>query len=140
MCSSINIKKKILNIIIILHTFFILFIVLAPVTNINYYLTLHSATIPFLILHWIFNNNICILTTIEKNLRKKIYGKNYKYQDCFTCKIIDPVFNFQKNNISSSKFIYIITICLWCISISKLFYKYRINKIQHYSQLLQLYS
>ena len=90
-------EKITLNVIIFLHTILISFIGIAPFINSNYILLLHCIIIPFILLHWITNNNQCLLTIIERSLKKKINGDNYNKNDCITCRIIEPVFDFRKN-------------------------------------------
>ena len=64
-----------LKVISLVHIIFVIFVVLTPFSNINYFLMLHAIFLPFIMLHWICNDNTCVLTVIERNLRKKIYGK-----------------------------------------------------------------
>jgi hypothetical protein len=89
-----------------------------------------------MILHWITNNDTCVLTTIEKAARK-IKTKEEE-DECFTCKLINPVFNFKKNNEQSSKMIYIVTITLWLLSIIKLGLKYQNGKITKMKDLFKV--
>src|SRR4029079_19804711 len=104
------IKEILLKFITLIHILFVLFIVLAPFSNSNYILILHFIFVPFMILHWILNDNTCVLTIIERNLRKKMYGEEqYDDEDCFTCRLIELVYDFKKNYETFSKFIYIIT-------------------------------
>lgn len=74
-------------------------------------------------LHWVINNNICFLTVVEQYLSK---DKNYKG---IIAQIIEPIYDFKKNNESFSKIIYIITFILWLITINRIFNGYSsINK------------
>lgn len=113
--------ELILNLIIIIHIIFIIFIITTPFIDNKYLLLIYIIIVPFIILHWILNNDICILTTIEKHIRKQIYG--YVSNDCFTCNLINPIYNFINDNKTYSDCIYIITISLWLISIYNFFYK-----------------
>lgn len=122
-------NEILLNIIIILHLIYICFIVITPFTNSNYFLLLHSIFVPFMLLHWIMNENICVLTLLEKNIRKKIYGKIPDSSDCFTCQLIEPVFDLKKNCENYSTLLYGVSIGLWIISVSKLYYKYKQGEI-----------
>lgn len=124
------------NIIWVLHLIFIILVVIVPFSNSPYLLMMHSIFIPFMILHWVTNNDTCVLTTIEKVARdiKKKEDEN----DCLTCKLINPVFNFKKDNEKSSKFIYIITITLWLFSITKLGLKYKRNEITKLKDLFEV--
>lgn len=120
-----------------LHILFIIFIILVPFLNNNYLLLLHFITVPFLILHWICGNNTCILTIIEKKIRQNINEK-YDENDCFTCRLIEPVYNFNKNYEHMSKFTYIITIILWMVTSGKLLYKYKIGEITSFGDLYKI--
>jgi hypothetical protein len=90
--------------------------------------------IPFLIAHWICNDNTCVLTIIEKHLRKnmsKKYSndKSLLENDCFMCRLIEPVYDFNKDYSTLSKYIYILTISLWLITTGKLYCKYKSGTI-----------
>lgn len=123
----------------IIHILYILFVIVVPFTNSNYLLTLYCIIIPFMVLHWILNNNICALTLVEKYLRKKINGNNPNNDiDCFTCKLIEPVYDFTNNYKAFSIIIYIITFILWFIAASKLFYRWRSGQIKNIWDLISL--
>lgn len=98
-----------------IHTLFILWIIFTPFLNIDNNPTylkmvdIHSIIIPFLFFHW-YTNDTCLLTEIEK----KITGKHDN--ETFIGKILKPIYNISKFEI---KFI---TFCLWCISITKLYW------------------
>lgn len=123
-----------LKFITLIHIMFVLFIVVTPFTNSTYLLFLHFIFVPFMLLHWMLNNNTCILTVIEKKLRKEIYGET-KDDDCITCKLIEPVYDFRNNYQTFSTIIYSITILLWLISAGKLFYKYHTGNITSFRDL-----
>ena len=120
-------KNILLKLITFIHILFVLFIILTPLSNSNYFLLLHAIMVPFIIFHWICNDNTCILTLIERKLRKEITGKDD--EDCITCQLIEPIYDFKKNNQSLSTFIYCTTISLWLISALKLYYKYHTGSI-----------
>ncbi|ARF09548.1 hypothetical protein Indivirus_1_171 [Indivirus ILV1] len=126
-----------LKLITFLHTLFVIFVVITPFTNMNYFLMLHAIFLPFVMLHWICNDNTCVLTLIERNLRKKIYGK-VDEEDCITCRLIEPVYDFRKNYATFSIIIYAITIGLWFISLGKLGYKYHTGNISDFTDLFTI--
>jgi len=107
------IDQTLLNIIIILHLFFVVFIVVTPFIGNNYFLILHITVVPFMMAHWYLNDNNCALTLMEKKLREKIYGELPDPDDCFTYNLIAPVYDFKKNNQDMAVFIYIISISFW---------------------------
>jgi hypothetical protein len=111
----------------ILHIIFFTFVIIGPFTGSNYILLLHLIFIPFLLIHWVFNDNTCAITTAEKLIKKSIKKDEYDpKKDCLTCRLIDPVFDFKKNNMSRATFIYIVTIVLWTITVINL--KLKIDK------------
>lgn len=117
-----------LKIIFICHIIVILFVTITPFSNSNYFLFMHSIVIPFIMMHWISNNDMCALTLVEKELRKRL-NKNSTHDDCFTCKIIEPIYHFKNNNNDKEKFIYTVTTFLWFLSLFKLYSKYKCGKI-----------
>lgn len=131
-------KDIILKVITALHIFFVLFVMLTPFIDSNYLLFLHAILIPFLIIHWICNDNTCALTLIERKLRKEIYNKEEVDDDCITCKLIEPVYDFRKNYETFTILIYAITVSLWLISCSRLTLKYKKGGIREYADLFKL--
>ena len=127
-------KDILLKIITFIHVMLVIFMTVTPFTNSNYFLLLHAIFVPFLILHWICNDNTCILTIIERKLRKEIYGK-VDEDECITCKLIEPVYDFRKNYKTFTILIYAITILLFLISSGKLYYKYSIGEIRNFRDL-----
>ena len=103
--------------------------VVTPFFNSNYFLLLHTIFIPFLIFHWICNDNTCVLTVIEKKLRKEISGE-VDENDCITCRLIEPVYDFRKNYQGFTMIIYTITILLFLLSSGKLVYRYSTGEIK----------
>jgi hypothetical protein len=109
-------KELILKIITFTHVLFIMFVIVAPLTPSRYFQFLHAIIIPFIIAHWILNDNTCVLTLVERKLR----GKEKEDNDCFTCRLIEPVYDFHKNYQLFSKGTYVAVIGLWLISVGKL--------------------
>lgn len=130
-----NIKLKI---VVIIHIIFVIFVIFTPFTNSNYFLCLHSIIVPFIILHWSLNDNTCALTTFEKKLREKINGVQNANKECFSCKIIEPIYDFKNNYKERAMFIYGVTIILWCISVSKLYRKYKNKEITKFMDIIKM--
>ena len=130
-----NIKLKI---VIIIHILFVLFIIITPFTNSNYLLCLHSVIVPFIMFHWCLNDNTCALTTFEKKLREKVYGTRNAKKECFSCKIIEPIYDFKENYKERASFIYIVTTILWLISVGKLYTKYKNKEITKFIDLMKI--
>ena len=126
-------NQFILYLINIFHVIIILFVVLSPFLNINFLLLLHAVVVPFIMLHWMANDNNCILTLIEKKIRMEISGTLPKNSDCFTCRLIEPIYDFKSKNQSSSKFIYIGTILLLLITLFKIGYKFKTGQIRYFT-------
>ncbi len=127
-----------LNIVVIFHYLVIAFVVLVPFFNSPYLLLMHSIIIPFILLHWITNNNTCALTLMEQQIRKNLYGVVPQQNETFMEHIINPIYDFTNSNIDYSTFIYIFIILLWCISVYKLIKKYKHGDIQYFSDLFKL--
>jgi len=89
-----------------------------------------------MIAHWLFNQNICALTLAEKYIKKKL--GNYDDDDCFTCKLIEPVYDFKNNYKAYSILIYVITIMLWLLSSGKLLYKWKSGHINNIYDLIKI--
>ena len=117
-----------LKIITLLHILLIIFIVITPFIGSNYLLFLHFIFVPFMVLHWLINDNTCVLTLVERKIREKVYGK-VDDKDCITCRLIEPVYDFRKNYKTFTIIIYTITLMLWLISTGKLIYRYNTGSI-----------
>lgn len=133
------INNFILNLITVLHIIVVLFIILAPFSNSNYLLFLHAVFVPFIIFHWLINNNTCSLTIAEKYIREQTYGVKADVNDCFSYKFIAPIYDFNKNYKEYSAFTYMTTILLWAISVYNLSYKYKNGEINKFHDLLKIY-
>lgn len=128
-------NELILKLITLLHIIFLLFIFIAPFSNSNYFIMLHIIIIPFIIFHWLLNNNTCSLTLMEKFIRKQINNKEIDDNECFTCRIIHPVYDFVENFGDTAKATYIIVISLWIISILVLTLKIKSGEIDNFQKL-----
>lgn len=130
-------NEFILNIIILFHFLFIVFVLVTPFIGSNAFLILHITIIPFVIFHWILNNNTCSLTIAERFLRSKLYGQIPDDSDCITFNLIAPIYDFKKNNEGATTLIYVITISLWLIAILRLTYKINTKKYKNFRELLR---
>ena len=132
------INESILLLISVLHFIVIIFVVGTPFTNSNYLLLLHIIVVPFILLHWIMNNNTCSLTIAEKFIREKTYGIKADNDECFTYKFIAPIYDFKKDHESFSNFIYACAITLWLISVYKITNKLMDGQITSFTSLFTL--
>ena len=73
---------------------------------------LYLSIIPFLVLHWVLNNNNCMLTILEAKLR------NIPLDQGFIYRVITPLFKI--NHLRLSFVIYILTITLWIFVVIKM--------------------
>ena len=129
------INDTILLFINVLHLIVILFVLCAPFTGSNYLLTMHAMIVPFIILHWLLNNNTCSLTVAERYIREKAYGYSIKDDDCYSFKFIAPIYDFNKNNEAYSNFTYILTISLWLVSVYNINYKISSGEIRTFKDM-----
>lgn len=97
------------NCISIFHIVIILFVLIAPFTNMISLLILHVVFCLSLLVHWIGNNNTCSLSYFESKLR------GMDYTESFSHKFIGPIYDIS--NTSWSNMCYIITIFLMILSI-----------------------
>jgi hypothetical protein len=132
------INQSILVLITVLHLIIVLFIIITPFTNSNYLLLLYVITVPFIILHWVMNNNTCSLTVAEKFIRQKTYGVLLNDDECFTYNLIAPIYDFNKNYETFSNFIYLSTFTLLSIASYKLFYKIYNGEIKNIADFSKL--
>ena len=101
------------SIIRLVHFFTILFIALTPFFNNYRTLFIHFLFIPLLVLHWKLNDDTCILTEIEKYIRKTKQNKQ-----TFIGSIMGPIYE------PKSETVQFICLILWCISLKKVYNVY----------------
>jgi hypothetical protein len=132
------INESILWLITVLHVLVIIFVICAPFSNSNYLLIMHLIIVPFILLHWVLNNNTCSLTVAEKFIRERTTGDDIDKEDCFTYKFIAPIYDFNKNNKDFSSFTYILTIGLWLITVYNLLRKYESGEINSFADISKI--
>lgn len=124
-----------LNLILVCHVLIILFFILVPFFGNNYLLLFHVIVLPFVVLHWVVNDNTCFLSTMEVYIRKQLKMEVDK-NNCFTCMLVNPIYNFVSDFNKWSAIIYAITFCLWLISVYKLLNGFVTKKINNFNELL----
>lgn len=132
------INDSIAILINVLHLVVIVFILATPFSNSNYLMLVHVIVVPFIMLHWIMNNNTCCLTVAEKYIREKTICDKVNPEDCFTYKLISPIYDFNNNYNEFSLFTYLTTICVWGISVYNLGWKYQHGQIKSINDLAQI--
>lgn len=120
------------------HFLVVCFVLFVPFFGNNYLLLLHSVIVPFIMLHWIVNDNTCVLSVIEHKIRQKMNnGVPIDKNECFTAKLINPIYDFKENNKEYSILIYLLTIGLWATSLGKLYGRYRSGTIKSLEDLFK---
>lgn len=108
------------NMIYLFHIIVIVFVLLAPFSNIPAILILHVTFSFSLLIHWYNNNNECSLTYMEAKLR------GLDRTESFSHKFISPLYDISKTE--WSRYCYIITIVLMCVSIYYLYHSDKVSK------------
>jgi len=127
--------KILLNLIILLHALLVLFLVVAPFSNIPTVLLLHVIFIPVILIHWVLNNNICALTLAEFKIREYLNGGPVDRSQCFMARLMDPIYDFKKNNNNRRHFLYTSMILLWALSVYKLYKMKKDGKLKSIKDL-----
>lgn len=126
----------ILNIIWLCHLLVVCFVVGIPFFGNYYFLFLHSIIVPFIMFHWYVNDNTCVLSLMELHIRKNMGQENVEEKDCFTCQLINPVYDFRANYSEWTALIYTITIFLWYVSLCKLYDGFNSGNIKSFKDLI----
>lgn len=103
----------------VLHILFIMFYVLMPFMPLHILEELHIlhlATGPLLFVHWALNSDECCLTQMECAVTGKPKGDSFFY------KLVSPIYH-QASDCDIRRAIWIVSIILWLITVSKFIYK-----------------
>ena len=136
MADTLAKNEIILTIITIIHMIIIFLILAIPFSNDNYLLSMYLIFVPFIVLHWVLNNNTCCLTVAEKYLREQSENGNVDMDDCLTYKLIAPIYDFKKNNEDFSMFIYTTVAILWGIGAYKIYGKFQTGEIKSFVDII----
>jgi len=90
---------------------------MVPFSDNNGLLFMHTIIVPFIVFHWIMNNNNCFLTMVENHIQKISHGVKQKKNNSFIYQFVSPIYDFNSNHQNYSVFIYSFTIILWLISV-----------------------
>ena len=129
-------NEILLAVIQLFHLIVVLFVVITPFTNNVQFLFLYAFVIPFIYLHWLLGDNTCALTMAEKAVRKQLYGEEPDPNDCFSARLINPIYDFNQNYEQFNKLTYIVTFTLWLIVMYKLVRKYQTGEIKSWRDLI----
>ena len=129
----IDLNKLILFIINIIHILVILFVVLVPFTDNDFMLMIHTLIIPFIMVHWLLNNDTCAITLAEQYVRVQMNGGNpVEDKECIAYKVIGPVYTFMNDYADYSTWSWTLTTCLWMISSFKVVNKFKKGELNKY--------
>ena len=127
-----------LYLVIFFHIMVVCFVVLAPFSGNNCLILLHAISVPFIMAHWYLNDNTCVLSMMESRIRKHINKDDTDINNCFTCKLINPIYDFKANNENFSTLIYLITTTLWIFGLRKLYVDYKTGKLKSIYDLFEI--
>lgn len=125
------------KIITVFHILFMAFLFGIPFTDSNYFLLVHAIIIPFIMIHWVCNDKTCVLCIMEQKFRSKVLDDDDP-QNCVTCKVIHPIYEFKRKYQKHSTVIYAMTILLWVCSMAHLGLKYRDGEIDGFLSLFRV--
>lgn len=77
----------------LLHAAFVVFMVWAPFSGNRTALVLHLLVTPFLWLHWLLNDDTCVLTLVEKQLRGCEDSSSFFYA------LVSPVYRVRDEQV-----------------------------------------
>lgn len=120
----------------IVHCIVFLFILFAPIINVNYFTMLHLITIPFLMCHWYFEDVTCVLIFFEKKIRKYLLNISDSNKDCLSTRVILPIYTFSER--VNKKRLYFVVFILWCISIMNIFTKINLGEISNLKDMIKI--
>ena len=84
-----------MNIFTLIHLMFIVYVLTVPlVSKCHQTLFLHIWILFLLLLHWITNNDVCVLTEIEQ-----FFYPNKERQELFTNRLIGSVYKINNNEL-----------------------------------------
>lgn len=109
------------NCISFFHVLIILFVLLAPFSNIPYILFLHIMFCITLVIHWYLNSNVCALSILESKFR----GLD-SHADGFIHKFVAPMYDVSETNWSN--FCWMVTLVLMSVSSYKLYHSEKLKE------------
>ena len=97
-----------------IHILIFAFMVYAPFSSDNSLIRIHAIVVPFLFMHWEFNNDTCAITELEKYLLRTTDNSK-----TISGKIFSPIYKIDEN-FHHAKNIRLASLGLWLISIAQL--------------------
>lgn len=111
------------------HVLVVLFVILAPFSNVPAIILLHIVFGVNLIIHWANNSDVCSLSLLEANLRGEHYTQSFMHR------LISPIYHVTESN--WSLICYVATIGLIALSAYAL---YRSKKVARFRRQYAKYS
>lgn len=99
------------NLIWLLHVAFILWMIVTPFTSNEPMLVLHAFVCPFLMFHWIVDEDTCSLTLLEATLRGVPCEKSFFYS------LVSPIYKPRDQDVRAVA--WVATVGLWLVTLSK---------------------
>lgn len=96
----------------ILHCAFVGFMVLAPFATDRAWVAAHALVTPFLWLHWLLNDDSCVLTLVEARLR------GVDDHDSFFYKVVSPVYKVRDEDVRVAS--WYASAALWAVTLARL--------------------
>lgn len=115
-----------MNIIFLLHALLFIASIVVPFTNNRTLLEFYSLIIPFLMFHWITNDDNCSLTQMEVFLTGK------EKEGTFFGKLLSPVYNMSNEH--ADKFVKSLLFVLW------FFVQFKLDRIPGLNKIRELYK
>lgn len=95
----------------VVHVAFVTFLVCAPFSSNARVLVLHYLCVPLVWLHWLTNDQTCVLTLLEKRAR------NVENDESFFHALLSPVFNISDEGVRRA--CWAASAMLWSVTASK---------------------
>ncbi|AET84908.1 hypothetical protein FK873_gp230 [Micromonas pusilla virus SP1] len=84
-----------MNIIFLIHLFFLICVLVIPFSNDRKKLEFYSILIPFIFYHWSINDDTCALTQAE------IYFTGKEKEETFMHRVVSPIYKMEENDINT---------------------------------------
>jgi hypothetical protein len=120
-------NKLILHLIKILHIIYLLFVIITPFSNKKDLMLFHCILVPFMLLHWSINANICCLTLVEQVVRQKM-NLPADSKETFIGNLIYPIYEFNQGSEAFNDIINYITFILMFINVKKTIHNLKMKK------------
>ena len=96
----------------LIHALIIIWALVAPFSSNKRLLVSYVTITPFIVLHWILNDNVCLLSTIESNMR------GIDRTESFVHNVIAPVYDVHESVVGNLIWAY--TVITWIYAASKI--------------------